>query len=78
MLQRHALTIFFVLVLSISAGIAAFGNSIGNTDITILTVFGPSLVAILLTGLVGGKTGLHELLIEQTFRRVGLGGGGLL
>lgn len=73
MLQRHALTIFFVLVLSISAGINAFGYSIGNTDITILTVFTPSLMAILLTALVAGKMGIRELLIEQTFRRVGLG-----
>lgn len=72
MLKQHELTIFFVLTLLISSAIAGVGAAIGNTDITILTVFGPSLVAIFLTGLVGGKTGIGELLIEETFRRVGL------
>ena len=73
MLKRHDLTIFFLLTLAISGGIAAFGSAIGNTDITILTVFGPSIVAIVLTGLVAGKAGVGELLVGQTFRRVGIG-----
>ncbi|MBN4081267.1 CPBP family intramembrane metalloprotease [Caldithrix abyssi] len=70
LLKQHQLTIFFVLTLLISAALAAIAVTIGDENITILTVLGPSVTAIVLTSIISGKAGLRELLVEQTTRRV--------
>lgn len=69
-LRQYQLTIFFVVTLSLSAGIASIAIAIGDQNITILSVFTPSLVAIALTALVGGKSGLKDLLVKQMKQHV--------
>jgi len=69
-LRRYQLIIFFVLTLTLSAGLAIIAVMIGDDNITILSVFTPSLTAIALTALVSGKAGLQELLVKQTKQRV--------
>lgn len=71
-LAQYQLAIFFILTLALSATIAIIAVRIGDENITILTVFTPTLVAIFLTAFVSGKSGLHDLLIKQTKQRVKL------
>lgn len=69
-LRQHQLIIFFVVTLLLSAGIAAVAIVIGDKNITILSVFTPSLVAIALTALVGGRSELKNLLVKQMKQHV--------
>jgi len=71
-LRQYHLIIFFVLTLTLSAGLAIIAVMIGDENITILTVFTPSLTAIALTALASGKARLQELLIKQSIQRVSL------
>ena len=69
-LRQYQLIIFFVLALAVSIGFALVAVMIGDTNITFMTVFTPTLIAIALTALVSGKAGLRELLVKQTIQRV--------
>jgi len=55
-----------MLTLALSAALAMIAVLIGDENITIVSVFTPSLTAIALTALVDGKTGVRELLVKQT------------
>ncbi|WP_158211894.1 CPBP family intramembrane glutamic endopeptidase [Robiginitalea sediminis] len=65
-------TLFSTLVLVLSALICYAGFSSGNKNLSILSVFTPSLVALILTAKASGRKGLHALFIQQTFRRTHL------
>ena len=45
-LRQYQLIIFFVLALAVSIGFAVVAVMIGDTNITYLTVFTPTLIAI--------------------------------
>lgn len=62
-------TLFSTLVLVLSALICYAGFSSGNKNLAILSVFTPSLVALILTAKASGRKGLHALFIQQTFGR---------
>ena len=66
-LERNQLPIFFTFVLVISATIAAIAFSMGDENIASLSVFGPSLVAIALTGLILGRVRLRMARIRASF-----------
>lgn len=65
-IRQFQLTIFFVLVLALSAAVAMTAIMIGDENFAILTVLSPSLIAIALTAVVNGRAGLRELLVKQT------------
>lgn len=69
-LSQYQLILFFVLTLMVSTGIAAIAVRINNEDITILTVFTPTIIAFVLTVLSSGKSGLHNLFVKQTTQRI--------
>jgi membrane protease YdiL (CAAX protease family) len=69
-LRQYQLIIFFVLTLTLGAGVVTVAVMTGNENIAILAVLTPSLTAIALTALVSGKVGLRELLVKQTKQRV--------
>ena len=68
-LTQYQLSLFFVLTLALSALIATIAVRIGNENISILTVFTPTIIAFILTAFVNGKAGLHELFVKQTKQR---------
>lgn len=72
-MKQHQLKIFFAITLIFSAGLAAIATAIGNTDMTILTVFSPSLAAIAITAWVSGRPGIKQLLIGQSSNKVSFG-----
>jgi cell shape-determining protein MreD len=67
---HYQLSLFLGLALAFSAGIAAVAAAVGNEDMAILTVFTPSLLAIVLTAVLSGRVGLSDLLSERFFYRL--------
>lgn len=62
---RYQLSLFLGFALAFSAGIAAVAAADGNKDMAILTVFTPSLLAIVLTAVLSGRVGLSDLLVKR-------------
>lgn len=62
-------TLFSALVLFLSALISYASFSSGNKNLAILSVFTPSVVALVLTARASGRKGLHTLFVKQTIRR---------
>jgi uncharacterized membrane protein AbrB (regulator of aidB expression) len=69
--KRHPLVTFFVLAFGLS-WLAAIPYALGLFPVPILT-FGPSLAAVIVAALAGGRAGLRELLSRCVRWRVGLG-----
>ena len=69
--KRHPLVAFFVLAFGLS-WLAAIPYALGWFPVPILT-FGPSLAAVIVAALTGGRAGLRELLSRCLRWRVGLG-----
>ena len=68
-ITHYQLPLFLGLALAFSAGIAAVTASAGNEDMAILTVFTPSLLAIVLTAVLSGRIGLSDLLVKRFWGR---------
>lgn len=69
-LEKYQLGIFFSITLLLSAVIAYAAVMLGDENFSILTVFTPSLTAIILTALIKGRVGVRELLLSQTTWRM--------
>jgi uncharacterized protein len=69
--KRHPLITFFVLAFGLS-WLAAIPYALGWFPVPILT-FGPSLAAVIVAALTGGRAGLRELMSRCLRWRVGLG-----
>ena len=69
--KRHPLVTFFALAFGLS-WLAAIPYALGLFPVPILT-FGPSLAAVIVAALTGGRAGLRELLSRCLRWRVGLG-----
>ena len=71
-LEKYQLSIFFSITVFLSAVIAFIAVAVGDENFAILTVFTPSLTAILLIALIKGKVGVREFLVSQTRQRLHL------
>ncbi|MEM8860440.1 MAG: CPBP family glutamic-type intramembrane protease, partial [Chloroflexota bacterium] len=72
LLARYELLLFFSLTMALSALIGFLAYQLGDPNIAILTIFTPSITAVVLTAIVDGRRGLYDLLMSQVFRRVRL------
>lgn len=70
MIKRHEVSIFIISVLLLSSGITYISYVSGNKNLSFLSVFTPSLVALLLVALTDGVDGVKSLFIGQIIKRV--------
>ncbi len=69
---KKEIILFTIVVVALSIIICFISYQSSNTNLSILTVFTPSLVALILTAKTEGKTGIYDLFIRQTFRKSNL------
>ena len=67
--EKKEIIWFTVIVLCLSSMICFMAQQLGNNNISILSVFTPSIVALILTLRSKGKAGLYELFVGQTIRK---------
>ena len=71
-IEKKEIISFSVIVLVLSSLICLTAYQLDNLNISILSVFTPSIVALILTARSRGKSGVYELFVKQTFRKAGL------
>lgn len=67
--KRHVV-LFTAVVISLSSLICFASYKFDNPNVSILNVFTPSIVALVLTAMTKGKKGIYELFVKQTFQKV--------
>ena len=71
--ENKEIIIFSTAVLALSSLVCFVAYRLENSNFAILSVFTPSIVALIMTARTKGKRGLHDLFIGQTLRKIGPG-----
>lgn len=69
---KKEIIIFSVIVIALSSVICFISYKLDNPNVSILTVFSPSIVALIITAIANGKKGLYELFVKQTVKKIGI------
>jgi membrane protease YdiL (CAAX protease family) len=69
---NREIIIFSVIVIALSSVICFISYKLDNSNVSILSVFTPSIVALIYTAITSGKKGLYELFVKQTVRKTGI------
>ena len=70
--ENMEIVVFSIMVLTLSALLCYISYKLDNPGISLLTVFMPSLVALVLTAIASGSKGVFELFVQQTIRKTAL------
>ena len=68
-IEKKEIIIFSVIVIALSSLICFISYNLDNSNLSILAVFTPSLVALVLTAITKGKKGVLELFVKQTVKK---------
>lgn len=68
-IEKKEIIIFSVIVITLSAIICFISYKLENSNLSILAVFTPSIVALVLTAITYGKKGVLELFVKQTVEK---------
>ncbi|SHF25976.1 CAAX protease self-immunity [Arenibacter palladensis] len=69
---KREIIIFSVIVIALSSIICFISYKLDDPNVSILTVFTPSIVALIFIAITNGKKGLYELFVKQTVKKTGL------
>lgn len=67
--RKREVVLFSFIVIVLSSLICLGTQMLENPNLSILSVFTPSLVALVLTARTTGKEGIHSLFVEQTVKK---------
>lgn len=67
--EKKEIIIFSVIVIALSSLICFISYKLDDPNVSILTVFTPSIVALILTAITKGKKGVSELFVKQTVQK---------
>jgi len=67
--EKTEIIIYSTIVIVLSSFICFISYEIGDSNISILSVFTPSILALILTAISKGKKGIYELFIKQTIQK---------
>ncbi len=70
-IEKKEIIIFSAIVIGLSSLICFISYKIDDSNISILAVFTPSIVALIFTAITKGKKGVHELFVKQTIQKTG-------
>lgn len=68
-IEKKVIIIFSVIVIALSSLICFISYKLDNSNLSILAVFTPSLVALVLTAITKGKKGVLDLFVKQTVKK---------
>jgi len=71
-LEKKEIIYFSIIVIGLSSLICFISYKTNNSNLSILTVFTPSIVALVFTGINKGKKGVYELFVKQTIKKTRL------
>ncbi|MBD0849944.1 CPBP family intramembrane glutamic endopeptidase [Maribacter arenosus] len=69
---KREIILFSVVVIALSSVICFSSYKLDDPNVSILTVFVPSTIALIITAITKGKKGLYELFVKQTVKKTGL------
>jgi len=67
--EKREIILFSVIVIVLSSLICLIAYQLDNPNLSIFSIFTPSIVALILTAMTKGKRGLYELFVQQTFQK---------
>jgi len=67
--EKKEILLYSTIVISMSSLICFFSYKTNNSNIAILSVFTPSVLALAFTAINKGKMGVYELFVKQTIRK---------
>ena len=70
--MKREIIIFSIAVIALSSLICFISFKLDDTNTSILSVFTPSLVALVMTAMSQGRKGIYELFVKQTIRKAAI------
>lgn len=70
-IEKKGIILFSAIVIGLSSLICFISYKIDNSNFAILSVFTPSILALVYTAITKGKKGVHELFVKQTIKKTG-------
>lgn len=70
--EKNEIVIFSVIVIALSSLICYVSYTTGDPNLSFLSVFTPTVVALILTSFSKGKKGIYDLFVTQTVRKTGV------
>lgn len=67
--EKREIILFSVVVIVLSSLICLIAYQFDNPNLSILSIFTPSIVALILTAMAKGKRGLYVLFVQQTVQK---------
>ncbi|MEZ2414504.1 CPBP family intramembrane glutamic endopeptidase [Muriicola sp. E247] len=68
--EQTEIILYSTIAIVLSSLICFISYEIGDSNISILSVFTPSILALIFTAISKGKKGVYELFIKQTIRKI--------
>jgi len=69
--EKKEIMLFSIFVIILSSLICFIAYKTDNSNLSLLTVFTPSVLAFVFTGINKGTKGIYELFVKQTIRKTG-------
>jgi len=69
-IEKNEIVLYSAIVISFSSLLCYASYKTDNSNLSILTVFTPSIVALIFTAITKGKKGVYELFIKQIVKKV--------
>lgn len=71
-IEKREITLFSFIILVLSSIICYISYKLDDPNISIVTVFTPTLLALIFTAMTNGRQGVKELFVNQTIRKTSL------
>lgn len=68
--EKRDILLFSVIVIALSSLICLIAYQFNSPNLSFLSVFTPSIVALILTAISKGKSGVHNLFVQQTVQKI--------
>ena len=71
-IEKREVILFSIIVIGLSSLICFISYKLDNSNLSILSVFTPSLIALVFTAIAKGKKGVYDLFVKQTVKRTSI------
>jgi membrane protease YdiL (CAAX protease family) len=71
-IEKREIFLFSTIVIGLSSLICFISYKLDDSNFAILTVFTPSLLALVFTAIAKGRKGVHNLFVKQTIKRTSI------
>lgn len=71
-IEKREIVLFSAIIIGLSSLICFISYKLDNSNLSIISVFTPSLLALIFTAIAKGRKGVHDLFIKQTIKRTSI------